>query len=60
MAYPLKREEIEHYMNEGHEAFMNKFDMKNMPYSKFSAQGRLWLRGYNNARYGSNLVAVRG
>lgn len=60
MAYPLTKSEIEQFMNEGYEAFINGAKISALPYSKFSQQGRLWTKGYANAAYGSkHAVAIR-
>ncbi len=54
MAYPLSKEEIESIMAEGSAAYQRKLEYKDNPYPKSGAQGRLWIKGYANAHYGSN------
>lgn len=51
--YPLTREDIESIMKEGAQAFTEGLDKDAVPYSKYTDNGRLWLRGYVNAEYGS-------
>jgi len=40
-------------MSEGTKAFLSGLKPSEGPYSKFSYQGRLWLKGYSNARFGA-------
>jgi hypothetical protein len=58
MAYPLSKEEIEGTMQEGSQAFLAGHTSKDSPYSKYSDKGRLWLKGFANAFYGSMTFTV--
>jgi len=54
VAYPIPKDEIEQFMSEGTKAFLSGLKPSEGPYSKFSYQGRLWLKGYSNAKFGDS------
>jgi len=56
--YMLTRQEIETYMKEGEQAFHAKKTAKDIPYSKYTEKGRLWLRGFVNSAYGSKFAPL--
>ncbi len=52
---PIPKKDIEAYMQEGSQAYINK--LNNNPYPRTSDKGRLWARGYANAKAGHGLSA---
>ena len=49
----LTKEQIEQFMREGAEAFLDGMARENCPYPRMSAPAATWLRGYQNAAYGA-------
>jgi hypothetical protein len=47
----LTREQINHYMKQGENSFLA--NEPNNPYTEMSDEGRLWLRGFQNAKFGN-------
>lgn len=56
--YIPTQQEINELMKEGSDCFLSGHNNQNSPYPKGSEEHRIWIKGYNNAKFATILAEI--